>query len=188
MARAPARARTVVALIAACAPLGLALVPMAACASKAPPIGGDRDGARADVFARGDGAYAPEPDASFDADPSGAVSIVTEYEAMCASSSTPLWSYHDFMTKTPSDSAIVFSVQTAATKAALDTAESVQLARVTGPDITSWTGVDVDTKLQAAGLKSLRFLRVTTALQPAMDKSAPTLLGSRQQYDCIQNM
>jgi hypothetical protein len=158
-----------------------------ACSSK-PPVLGDLDGARADVFSRGDGTFAPQPDASADAAEDGGLAFVTEYEAVCPATSSGLWSYHDFQTKTPKDSAIVFSAQTAATKVALDTATSVQLARVTGPDITSWTGVDVDGKLTAAGQKSLRFLRVTVVLQPATDATAPTLVASRQQYDCIQNM
>lgn len=159
-----------------------------ACASKLPPIVGDVDGSRADAFARGDAVFAPEPDALADAAPDGAVALATDYEALCPPTASPLWSYHDFQTKTPKDSALVFLAQTASTKGGLDSAPSVQIARVTGPDLTSWTGVDVDTKLKAAGQQSLRFLRVVTVLQPATDSTAPTLVLSRQRYDCILNM
>lgn len=182
------RLRSVVLL--ACGALGsgaFGLVPWA-CASTPPPILGDYDGSRADVFFRGDAVFAPEPDALADAAPDGAVALVTDYEALCPPAASALWSYHDFQTRTPKDSALVFLAQTAATKGALDSATPVQLARVTGPDITSWTGVDVDSKLKAAGQQSLRFLRVVTVLEPASDATAPTLVVSRQQYDCILNM
>lgn len=159
-----------------------------ACSSKQPPVVGDTDGGRADVYSRVEGGFATESDASIDAAPNGAVAITNDYESKCPSAASPLWSYHDFQTKTPKDSAIVFVAQTAATKAGLDAAPPVQLAKVTGPDITAWTGVDVDTKLIAAGQKSLAFLRVTTTLVPASDATAPTLVAARQQYDCVQNM
>lgn len=112
--------------------------------------------------------------------------VYMDYEGICPNGYQPVWRFHDFMTKTPGDSSIDFSAQSAAAIGDFATAPSVHLAKVTGPDITVWTGVDVDPKLKAIGEKSLHFLRVTTLFQ-AGEAGAPTLVNVRQQYDCTVN-
>lgn len=108
----------------------------------------------------------------------------TDYESLCPTGYQPIWRYHDFMTKTPGGSSIDFSAQTAAATSDFAAAPSVHLARVTGPDITVWTGVDVDPKLATIGQKSLHYLRVTTTFQTG-EAGAPTLVNVRQQVDCV---
>lgn len=107
----------------------------------------------------------------------------TDYEGICPANYMPVWRFHDFMTKTPGDSAIDFSAQTAAAVSDFAVAPSVHLGRVTGPDITVWSGIDVDPKLKTIGEKSLHYLRVTTVFQSGQ-AGPPTLVDVRQQYDC----
>ena len=112
--------------------------------------------------------------------------IYMDYEGVCQNGYLPVWRFHDFKTKTPGDTSLSFSAQTAAAIGDFATAPSVHLATVTGADITVWTGVDVDPKLKTIGEKSLHFLRVTTVFQSG-EAGAPTLVDVRQQYDCIVN-
>jgi hypothetical protein len=116
---------------------------------------------------------------------SGLFVYYNNYESACPQGYRPLWRWFDFQTKTPKDSAVLFSAQSAAATADLATAPSVDLAKVTGPDITVWTGVDVDPKLRSIGEQSLRYLRVKTTLVAASDMTLPTVTNTRQQYDCI---
>jgi len=124
--------------------------------------------------------------ASEGGDAAGQFAFYTDYEGACPAGMKPIWRFHDFQTKTPADSAISFSAQSAGASADLAAGASVLLARVTGPDITVWAGVDVDPKLTAANQKSLRFLRVKTTFELSSDGGAPTLVAVRQQFDCIQ--
>ncbi len=156
-----------------------ALLLVAACSTQPPPLG-DTDATKP-ILEGGILFEAGVTDAGSD----GATNaFYTDYEGICPPNYAPVWRYHDFMTKTPGDSALVFSAQTAAALSDLQTAQSVELARVTGPDITVWTGVDVDPKLRTIGERSLHYLRVTTLFQVG-EAGAPTLVGARQQYDCV---
>ena len=57
---------------------------------------------------------------------------------------------------------------------------------MSGPDITSWTGVDVDPVLVQIGEHSRLFLRVTVEAKPASDGGGvPVLVHYRQQFDCV---
>lgn len=108
-----------------------------------------------------------------------------DYASDCIPGESPVWHFFDWKTSTPSDSKIIISVQTADTVAGLASATSVPLATITGPDITTWTGVDVEAKLKAAGQKSRVYLRVTIQLVPSTGGSqTPVLVAWRQQYDC----
>ena len=97
----------------------------------------------------------------------------------------PVWHFFDFQTHTPADSSLLFRARSATTEAGLDAAKSVDLATVTGPDITIWTGVDVDAKLASIGQKSQRFLRLSTTFTNATDGTPPVLVAFRVQYDCV---
>lgn len=108
-----------------------------------------------------------------------------DYASDCTPGESPTWHFFDWKTSTPSDSKIIISVQTADTVAGLASATSVPLATITGPDITTWTGVDVEAKLKAAGQKSKVHLRVTIQLVASTGGSqTPVLVAWRQQYDC----
>jgi hypothetical protein len=149
-----------------------------ACSNSQPPPIGDSDGAPQ----YSDDAYAPP--VFVDAGDAG-TSEQLEFAGPCTSQGlVPVWRYFDFQTHTPLDSALVMTAQTADTQAGLDSASYVQLATVTGPDITTWTGVDVSSKLAAIGQPSRYFLRVTIAQKLASDGSAPVLVHYRQLYDC----
>jgi hypothetical protein len=153
---------------------------LAACGTDKPPPLGDTDATKP-MFEGGILAEAGMIDAGGD----GATNaFYTDYEGICPANAMPLWRFHDFMTKTPGDSAIDFSAQTAPAISDFKTAPSVHLAHVTGPDITVFAGVDVDPKLQSIGEKSLHYLRVTTLFQIG-EAGAPTLVNVRQQYDCV---
>jgi hypothetical protein len=157
-----------------------AFLALVACGNDKPPPLGDTDATKP-TFEAGIVAEAGAVDAGGD----GATNaFYTDYEGICPTNSMPQWRYHDFMTKTPGDSAIDFSAQTAAAISDFTTAPSVHLAHVTGPDITVWSGVDVDPKLRTIGEKSLHYLRVTTVFQVG-EAGAPTLVDVRQQYDCV---
>lgn len=157
------------------------LLVCAACGSSAPPLG-DSDAQR--PLSLADPVDAGAVDAGADA---GGVAFVRQYQAMCPANRAVVWRYFDFMTKTPKDSSITLSAQSANAIGDFATTPSVTLAKVTGPDITVWTGVDVDPKLKSIGQRSLLYLRVTITLTPATDMTAPTLTDARQQYDCVQN-
>ncbi len=160
---------------------GLILAALAvACSDNTPPPIGDPDGALSHYT---DDAYTPPTVVD-----SGADAGLTEYvdfEGICTSGLVPVWHFFDFQTHTPSDSSLKFTAQSADTQPALASSPSVELATVTGPDITTWTGVDVDPKLQSIGQKSHVFLRVTIAATAATGGSQPSLTHYRQMYDCL---
>ena len=120
-----------------------------------------------------------------DAGADAAAVFTRDFEGICAQGKVAVWRFFDFQTHTPGDSSLVFRVRSATTQAGLDAAKSVELATVTGPDITAWTGVDVDTKLATIGQKSQRFLRLSVTFTSATDGTPPVLVHFRQQYDCV---
>lgn len=152
------------------------LLVLTACTTDAPPPITDSDGGPS-LF--DDDAYAPP--VFIDSGVDAGVTEILDFEGSCSSGFVPVWHFFDFQTHTPSDSALVMTVATAETEAALDSTDSVALAKVTGPDITTWTGVDVATKIAA----SLLFLRVSITFVPASDGTAPVLVHYRQEYDCV---
>lgn len=170
------------AALVACAAFG----PFACGTDKPPPLA-DSDGsvARPDGASYGD-AIALPMDAGQSTDDAGGVASSRDYDGVCISGNQPVWHFFDFQTHTPADSAIIFRAQTAASEPLLAAAPSVELAKVTGPDITVWTGVDVDSALGSIGQKSASWLRITTVLvPPTSDAGAPAVTASRQMYDCI---
>ncbi len=146
-----------------------------ACTSDKPPPIGDPDGSLSQFD---DDAYAPP--VFVDAGADAGVTEILDFEGTCSSGFVPVWHFFDFQTHTPMNSALVMTVATADTQAALAQTTNVPLATVTGPDITSWTGVDVATKVT-----SKLFLRVSIAFQPATDGTSPVLVHYRQEYDCV---
>ena len=162
----------------------ISLLLFTGCTSSAPPPLGNSDAS----IPRTDAGYeAPPLDAGIPADAGadGGATVTRDYEGVCAQGRVPIWRFFDFQTHTPADSSLVFRVRSATTQAGLDLAKSVELATITGPDITVWTGVDVDTKLATIGQKSQRFLRVSTTLTSATDGTPPVLVTFRLQYDCV---
>ena len=155
-------------------------------ADKPAPIG-DSDSAIVPIFSEG-GSYdvlAPAHDAGSPGLPvDGGVVVARDYDGVCDQGKLPVWQFFDFQTHTPNGTAITFRAQSAATQPGLDVAPQVELGTVTGPDITVWTGVDVDSKLVSIGQKSLAWLRITVILYSS-DAGAPVLVASRQLYDCI---
>ncbi len=115
----------------------------------------------------------------------GGTASARDYEGICDQGKLAVWHFFDFQTHTPQGSSIDFRARSAFTRADLDTAPSVLLANVTGPDITIWTGVDVDSKLTSIGQKSQHWLRVTTTLLSSADAGAPAVNATRQMYDCV---
>lgn len=112
--------------------------------------------------------------------------FIRDYDAVCPTGKKVVWRYFDYMTTTPSDTSIVFSAQTAATQGTLGAATPVQLSKITGAPIVSWTGVDVSTKLPTP---SKEWLRVTMTLNPSTDGySAPTVNSWRQLFDCVDSL
>jgi hypothetical protein len=159
----------------------LALLALVACSNAQPPPIQDSDGA---VPQFDDDASRPPVIVDSGAD--GGTSEVLDFAGTCTSSGfVPVWHYFDFQTHTPEDSSLAFSASTADTEDALANAASVALATVNGADITTWTGVDVDAKLQTIDEQSHAFLRITITLTPATDGTPPALVHYRQEYDCI---
>ncbi len=157
-------------------------VALVACSNGGPPIIGDSDAAPphlADAYAP------PTPDDAAGVDAGAAFDL--DFQGVCLSGQTIVWHFFDFQTHTPGDSSLRFSARTAKTEAALGSAPSVSLGTVTGADITNWTGVDVDPKLQSIGQMSQSFLRVVVVMTPATDAeaSAPALVHYRQAFDCV---
>ncbi len=120
-----------------------------------------------------------------DASDAGAPTEDLDFQGVCTAGEVPVWHFFDFETSTPNGSALDFTAYSAATQAGLDAAPGVHLATVTGPDITVWSGVDVDPKLQSIGQTSKLFLRVRVAFTEGSGATWPTLTHYRQQYDCI---
>lgn len=158
----------------------LVVAALAGCSRELPPPIGDSD---AGVSQYTDDAWAPPT--TLDAGDDGGTLEVLEFEGVCTPGEVPVWHFFDFQTHTPGDASLLISARTADTEPALASAPSVKLANVTGPDITSWTGVDVDPKLASIGDRSRLFLRVTVLATPASDAAAPVLVHYRQQYDCV---
>ena len=152
---------------------------LVACSNEAPPPLGDPDAAFvAEVVVR--------PPILSDAGDAGAPTEDLDFEGVCTTSGkVPIWHFFDFQTHTPLDSALELTAYSAATQAGLDAAPGVHLATVTGPDITVWTGVDVDPQLQSIGQMSKLYLRVRVTFTPASDGTWPQLVHYRQQYDCV---
>lgn len=154
---------------------------MLACASERPPTLNDSDAAKPLYDAEAP-PIAPK-DAGLDDD--AGVTFFREYEGVCNQGSLAVWHFFDFKTDTPKDSSIVLRAQTAPTYAGLDTATPVDLGTIKGAPVTDWAGIDVDSKLVAAGQKSYRFLRVRVTLVRATDGTAPVVNATRMRYDCI---
>jgi hypothetical protein len=150
-----------------------------ACSNAQPPPIGDSDGGPSQYT---DDAFTPP--VFVDAGDAGAEEQI-DFAGVCTSQGlVPVWRFFDFQTHTPLDSALVFTAKSAETESQLDAASYVELATVTGPDITTWTGVDVDTKLQSIGQQSHYFLRITIIPKAASDGTPPSLTHYRQLYDC----
>jgi hypothetical protein len=112
------------------------------------------------------------------------IAVTRDYVAACPSGFAPKWRFFDWQTSTPGDTKILFQAQTGDTLAAATAMTPVTLATVTGPPITSWTGVDVGSAL--APTPSGDLLRLTIVIFPSTDGlSAPTLTAWRQAYDCV---
>ena len=153
---------------------------LVACSSDPPPLLGDYEGG-AEFSAD---AFRPPQVIEAGAD-SGAVEEL-DFEGVCTAGEAPVWHFFDFQTQTPGDSSLVMTAYTGDTEAALDSAKPAPLATVSGPDITSWTGVDVDPVLVQIGEHSRLFLRVTVEAKPASDGGGvPVLVHYRQQFDCV---
>lgn len=161
-------------------PAALVLLSVA-CSSDRPPPLNDSDAAKPLYDAEAP-AIAPK-DAGIDDD--AGVTFLREYEGVCNQGSLAVWHFFDFKTDTPKDSSIVLRVQTAGTYAGLDVATPVDLGTILGAPVIDWAGIDVDSKLTAAGQKSLRFLRVRITLVRATDGTPPVLNATRMRYDCV---
>jgi len=116
------------------------------------------------------------------------VTVSRDYTASCPIGSRPTWHFFDWKTETPSDSNIVFTVQTGDTTAEVTAMPALPLATVSGAPITTWTGADVATVLAAASppVPNGLILRVNITLNPSTDKyQAPTLVDWRQAFTCV---
>ena len=153
---------------------------LVACSNAQPPPIGDSDG--------GPPPYTDDalvPPVYVDAGDAGTAEEL-DFAGPCQTQGlVPVWRFFDFQTHTPLDSALVITAQTADTEGALSSASYVELATITGPDITTWTGVDVSSKLQSIGQPSRYFLRVTVTQKLASDGTPPVLVHYRQLYDCV---
>ena len=120
------------------------------------------------------------------------------YISPCAYGTRPIWHAWQYETTTPSDSQIIFVVQTSNTLADLTSnvdaggaaaydGEPVQLPiTISGAPITSFQSQDVETALLNAGQQSGTYLRVITRLIPSTDgHSAPALVAWNQTFDCL---
>lgn len=152
---------------------------LVACSNDQPPNIGDYEGGPS--FS--DDAFRPPTIEEGGAD--GGTLEALDFEGVCTSGEAPVWHFFDFQTHTPGASSLAFSASTADTEAALDSAPAAPLATVTGPDITVWTGVDVDPQLKKVGTPSRLFLRIAIVATPDPDAGAPELVHYRQAYDCI---
>src|SRR5437868_5352624 len=84
--------------------------------------------------------YVPPPPVP----PYGPVTVSRDYTATCDPGFRPVWHYFDWMTVTPGDSSISFTIQTGDTlPAVIAMTPKVPLATVSGPPVTTWTGKDV---------------------------------------------
>ncbi len=108
-----------------------------------------------------------------------------EFSASCPLHLRPVWHLFQWQSITPDDSSIVFVGSTAETAADLDLASQLTLATARGPSAGTWVGLDVESKLAAAGQTSQSFLRVDMTLKPSTNKFfTPTLIAWRVSYDC----
>lgn len=123
---------------------------------------------------------------------------------VCPDGMVPVWGLWSWNSRTPSDSSIAFTVQTAATQAALDDAPADPLlftnppgpsARAGEPVVastTSGTGAGsalVDATFAANGrMRNNSFVRVSSRLIPSTDKlSAPVLSAWNLSLSCAAN-
>ncbi len=120
------------------------------------------------------------------------------YSSPCGAGTRPIWHAWEYETTTPSDSQIIFVVQTSNTLSSLTTnvdagsgafdGAPVQLPTIiSGASITTLgPGQDVQSALLAAGQQSATYLRVIARLIPSTDgRSAPSLSAWDQTFDCI---
>jgi hypothetical protein len=116
--------------------------------------------------------------------------IHRDYTASCKPGYIPIWHFFDWMTHTPSDSKISFTVQTGNTLAALTAMTPLPISTVNGPPVTAWTGKDLAAIFAATtpATKHGLMLRVNMTLTPSSDrKNAPVLDAWRQAYTCVPN-
>lgn len=114
------------------------------------------------------------------------MAVTRDYVATCPMGTAPTWHFFDWKTTTPGDTSIEFFAQTASTAAGLSSATQVLLTSpaISGPAVTTWTGVDVAGKL--APIPSQAQLRITMVLHPSSDKTlTPTVDAWRQAYTCV---
>jgi hypothetical protein len=108
---------------------------------------------------------------------------------MCPPQTVPVWHVFDREDNMPLDSKIVFTVQNAATEAALGAAPSFALATDQGPlnQTAAFYGTDVNPVLTAGGpVTEGTWLRVSMDLFPSSNGTqAPTITAWRQSYDCV---
>jgi hypothetical protein len=156
----------------------LSLALATGCSNDLPPPIGDSDAAPeyADSFS---------PAVPVDASGDGGSTYNLDFDGVCKSGYVPVWHFFDFETHTPMNSSLDFSASSATSLGALGSTPSVHLATVTGADITTWTGVDVDPKLQSIGQMSHTYLRVVVVETPATDGTPSVLVHYRQAFDCI---
>jgi hypothetical protein len=117
-------------------------------------------------------------------------SFARDFEGVCPPGRRVVWHLFQWQTITPSDTKVEFRAQTADTTAALPSAAQVMLGIQQGAATTAWTGVDVESKLNAAipTQSSKSTLRLSITLRPSVDqKATPTLLAWRQAYACEAN-
>jgi hypothetical protein len=160
----------------------LAILPLLACSNDQPPPVGDSDAGTTRYY-QDDSGPLPEPEDS--GNDAGATVYTLDFEGTCASGTNVVWAYFDFQTHTPENSSLEFVASSAATEAELSSAPTVSLGTVTGADITSWEGVEVDSQLQTIGQMSRLYLRVVVIETPATDGTPPVLVHYRQAFDCL---
>ncbi len=158
--------------------VALAALGLAACSNDQPPPITDSDGG----ITYADAAFTPTV---IDAGPDAGAAYTLDFEGSCQSGYVPVWHFFDFQTHTPMSSVLQLSARSAPMPASLSAAPSVSLANVTGPDITTWTGVDVDPKLLSIGQMSRLYLRITVVEVPGTDGTLPVLVHYRQAFDCV---
>jgi hypothetical protein len=109
----------------------------------------------------------------------------------------PIWRFLDWQTVTPAtDSRLEFFAETQADPNDFSTVPVapigimsdavVNVGTATGAPITVWTGNAVEPLLEAKGLKSQQYLKVTVRFVPNTEFSAsPILKDWRQSYSCV---
>jgi hypothetical protein len=118
------------------------------------------------------------------------------YHSDCGEGTKPVWRFFDWKTVTPAtDSRLEFFAETLADPSMFATlpvspgtfmsAGVVAVGTATGAPITVWTGNSVDPLLQAKGLKSQEYLKITVRFVTNTEHTAsPVLKDWRQSYSC----